>query len=303
MKICLQLCLFIMTAVKLFAQEKTTYTTIPFTVEKNCIFIYCKVNDTDSLKFLFDTGADGSVINSSANSKLVLNINGKAINVGSNGQQEVEKSAGNTISLGNIQLKDVLFTLIAYGDAAFDGVMGTDLMQGHIIEIDYFRQQLIFYKHENNDIDWQPYTKCKIYDELYPTCMESKIIIGDKTFVGLFGLDTGADDAFTIAAPYARKNDFINQMKKIGAAHFQGSDGSKYELPIVLCPEVLFAGKHLYRIPTALSNATEGIDASDKIAGFFGNAFLKKFNTIIDYKNKFIYFKLNHHLYTDFYED
>ena len=140
-------------------------------------------------------------------------------------------------------------------------------------------------------------------DSTYPTSVKSALIIEGIKYAGLFGLDTGADDSLIITTPFAKKNKFINKMTKIGAASYQGSDGSIVELPILLCPEIQFANKSFYRIDTALSTATEGIDATDKLAGFYGNAFLKKFNIILDYKNEFIYFKLNKNLYTGFYDN
>jgi hypothetical protein len=291
--------LTLLLSTSLYSQSRTI-TSIPFSIEKNCIYIYCKVNGTDSLKFLFDTGADGSVINQSSLPKANLKIDGKSLNVGSNGKNEVEMSSKNDILIGTIHKKEVSFTIIEYGDARFDGVLGTDLMKGHIIEIDYHKQLVNFYKDDDKNIDYTGYTKLKMYSEIYPTYIKSKMIIDGKEFPGLFGLDTGADDALTIASPFARKNDLVNKMPLIGSASFQGSDGSVQELRIVLCPEIQFAGKYLYRVPAALSQASEGIDANDTLAGFFGNAFLKKFNTIIDYKNHFIYFKLNHNLYSDY---
>ncbi len=298
MKITLLFILFFV-SLNLCAQSKPIES-IPFKIEVNHIFIYVKVNETDSLKFLFDTGADGSVINLESLNKLTLNIDGKTTNIGSNGTNEVEKSTNNEMIIGTIHKKEIIFTIIPYETDEFDGVFGIDLMIGHIIEIDYHNQVINFYAENDKDISYEGYTKLKMYNSVYPTCIKSSMLIRGKKYEGLFGLDTGASDALTLASPYAKKNDFINKMTKIGSDQFQGSDGSIIELSIVLCPEVEFAEKHFYRVPTALSTSTEGIDASDKLAGFYGNAFLKKFNMIIDYNNKLIYFRINKNLYTEF---
>ncbi len=276
---------------------------IPFSIEKNHLYIRVKVNETDSLKFLFDTGADGSVINEGSIAKLNLKIDGRSINAGSNGTNEVAQSTENEMVIGSIHKTGITFTIIPYGTDEFDGVIGTDLMRGHIIEIDYHNQLVHFYDEHDNNINYSGYTKLKMDTDHYPTCIKSTLLINGKRYKGLFGLDTGADDALTLASPFVKNNKFIDKMTKIATAYAQGSDGSEYEIEIVLCPEIEFAEKHFYRIPTALSNATEGIDASAELAGFYGNAFLKKFNLIIDYENKCIYFKLNNNLYRDFYEE
>ncbi|MGE8433556.1 retropepsin-like aspartic protease [Chryseobacterium joostei] len=273
---------------------------IPFSLENNSVYLQCKVNKTDSIKFLFDTGADGSVININSKKKVALKIDGKSENRGSNGVNTVDYSSHNTVQFGNIQKDNITFTMIPYGMVNFDGVFGTDMMKGKIIEIDYHKNVIRFYDENDTSIDYSGYEKMKLHMiDNYPA-VESIITVNDKQYSGFFGLDTGADDALTIASPYAKKNAFSSTMKTIGKATAQGSDGSVYEMPVVLCPSIQFAQKYLYNIPITLSGSTEGIDSSEKIAGFFGNGFLKRFNTIIDFKNQYIYFKLNKNLYSEF---
>lgn len=282
----------------LSAQKQPTL--IPFSLENNSVYLQCKVNAVDNVKFLFDTGANGSVININSKKKVDLKIDGKSENKGSNGVNTVDYSSHNTVQFGDIQKADVLFTLIPYGEVNFDGVFGTDLMKGKIIEIDYHKNVIRFYDENDPSVNFSGYEKMKLhFIDNYPA-VESSITVNGKEYSGYFGLDSGADDALTIASPYVRKNSLVNTMKTIGKATAQGSDGSVYEMPVVLCPSITFAHKFLYNVPITLSNSTEGIDASANMAGFFGNSFLKRFNTIIDFKNQSIYFKLNKNLYSEF---
>ncbi|RYD97087.1 MAG: hypothetical protein EOP54_11945 [Sphingobacteriales bacterium] len=270
---------------------------VPFSLENNCIYIYCKVNETDSLKFLFDTGANGSVINARSKHKLRLNINGNTQNVGANGANEVEIAKDNTISFGTITKDKVALTVIPYETVAFDGVFGTNLMKGRIVAIDYDAQRLVFYEKQDK-IDYAGFDKQRLYmvDD-YPA-VKCSLLVKDKVYSGLFGLDSGADDALTVAAPFAAKNRLSAFMERTGTSTSQGSDGSAYEQPVVRCPEIKFSNKHLYNFHITLSRSKEGIDATDKMAGFFGNNLLKRFNTIIDFEQEVIYFKLNENLYS-----
>src|SRR5690554_665477 len=127
--------LFIFVSTPVLAQS-APFTSLPFTVENNRMYFYCKVNETDSIKFLFDTGASGSVINEHSLKKINLNINGKSLNRGSTGFNEVESSSGNQIKIGSILKSDISFTIISLGTDKYDGIFGTDLMEGYIIEID-----------------------------------------------------------------------------------------------------------------------------------------------------------------------
>lgn len=284
-----------------FSQGKSSWE-IPFQLENNCIYIYCKVNETDSVRFLFDTGADGSVINSDSDKQLHLKIDGESVNHGSNGSNTVSQSSGNSIIFDGLEQKNVPFTLIPFGTNSFDGVFGTDLMKNYVIEINYNRKSLKFSKKDIFKTDLSSYDKLKIqYVANYPT-IKCNLVIQGKRYSGLFGLDTGADDALTIASPYVAKNGFKQKTKQIASSVFQGSDGSTYEMPIVEAPELQVGKKAFYCIPMNLSSAKEGIDATEDMAGFFGNNFLKRFNIVLDLENGFIYLKPNENLYSPFFQ-
>lgn len=275
-------------------------TIVPFSLENNCIYIYCKINETDSLKFLFDTGANGSVINADSGKAKSIAIDGKSVNTGSNGSNTVSSSSSNLVSFSGIVKNNVLLTLIPFGTTDFDGVFGTNLMNKHIIEIDYNLRVLKFYERTAFKKDLADYDKLKIhYVNTYPT-IQCSLLIRGKKYSGYFGLDSGANDALTIASPYVQKHTLKDKTKQIALASFQGSDGSVYEMSIVSAPELKVGKKSFYAIPMNLSDAKEGIDASTEMAGFFGNNFLKRFNTILDLENGFIYLKPNELLYTPF---
>jgi len=275
--------------------------TIPFTLEKSCIYFYCKVNSSDSLKFLFDTGADGSVINEQAKQKIPLKINNQSLNVGSNGTNSVSQSSDNTITFGNLTKSNIDFTIIPYGTSTFDGVFGTNLMTDHVIEIDYSKKELRFYEVATYNKDLSDYDAFKIYLPGNYVSIKGSIRIKGKRYSGLFGLDTGADNVLTLSSPFVIGNKLINKTIKIGASLSQGSDGSEYENPLVLVPEVSIGAKSFYRIPTDLSLSKEGVDAATDKIGFLGNNFLKRFNVVINLKRGFIYLTPNHNLYTDFF--
>lgn len=281
--------------------QSNSISIVPFKLENNGIYIYCKVNETDSLKFLFDTGANGSVINQQSKHEINLKVDSQSQNIGSNGSNLVDLSSGNKVSFGEITKENVPLTIIPYGSDVFDGVFGTDLMEQHIIEIDYDKNELRFYNPKDYQNELKDYEKFKIhFVNDYPT-IKSSLIINGKKYQGLFGLDTGADNTLTIASPFSKKKDLTTKMKRIGTATSQGSDGSTYESPVVSAPEIKIGEKSIYNVPIDLSQSTEGIDATEEMAGFFGNSILKRFNVVLDLGKGFIYLKMNKHLYTPFY--
>src|SRR5690606_22031824 len=123
--------------------------------------------------------------------------------------------------------------------------------------------------------------------------IKSSIVVDGKRYKGYFGLDTGANNSLVISSPFSSKNNFSKKTEVVGRSISQGSDGSTYETPLVIIPEIRFGDYRFYRMFADLSNSTEGGLASKNKAGFFGNDFLKRFNIVLDIPNKYIYFKPN----------
>ncbi|UEQ77635.1 aspartyl protease family protein [Chryseobacterium arthrosphaerae] len=94
--------LFLTTFIMIFIPAQNKPAVIPFSLENNSIYIHCKVNNSDQLKFLFDTGADGSVINTGSKKDINLKIDGTSANKGSNGINMVEYSSHNIIQYSSV---------------------------------------------------------------------------------------------------------------------------------------------------------------------------------------------------------
>lgn len=273
---------------------------VPFTLKDNRVYLRCAVNATDSLTFLFDTGADGSVISTTSAVAKELKRSGTSLNIGSNGQNTVDKSAGNTIRFGGLTKTGVTLTIIPYEDVAFDGVFGTDLMAGYVIEINYQKKELRFYD-TAQQLDLRGYSRHKVrYIDNYPT-IRCAVADQHQRYTGWFGVDTGADNVLTVASPFVRQNGLMTKLPKIGSSVSQGSDGSSYEKPIVLVTSVHVGRKPFFRVPIDLAQATQGTDAAADKAGYWGNNFLKRFDAVWDFPNRTLYLRPNSNLYTKFY--
>ncbi len=266
---------------------------LPFLPGERAIYVYGTLNGTDSLRFLFDTGADGSVVNKQSAGKIPLHLQGTQTNRGSNGTNTVEVAVQNTLSVGPLRKTDVSLTVIPYETAAFDGVLGTDMMKGHIIEIDHDRRELRFYDPRRYAGPPRGYEKHRIrYVKGYPA-IKATIRAGKKRYRGLFGLDTGADDVLTLAAPFAARHDLAHALETIGRATSTGSDGSSYVSQVVELPELCLGRAAASRLPATLSSSTEGIDATRDMAGFFGNGLLERFNAVWDLDRGVLYLRPN----------
>ncbi len=300
----LLLILLFICGAQLYAQNKPL-ATVPFELKSdNRIYIKCRVNNSpDTLTFLFDTGSGAMVINQSIlGKKLSLVLDSQTNNMGAGGEGKVPVSTYNQLSFGGLQADSVSYLAIPYGDAPFDGVFGNNLMKKYIIEINYHKKLLYFYDKHAYVFDAKAYDEFAVtYIADVPTVVAG-LQVDDREVIANFEMDTGGDTGLIIAGHFAADQQMAQKLKKVASAATFGSDGVKIQSAIVVMPQVMFHNKTFYRIPCLLSQATSGMLANQQMAGIFGNAFLKRFDMILDLGDNKLFLKPNDYLYTPFYD-
>lgn len=269
--------------------------TIPFTLGKdNYIHLKGKVNNSDALDFIFDTGAGACVITSSiVNKKAKIVIDGNQENGGADGKAIVEKSSKNNIEIGNLVWNNVSLLSIGYKNPSFDLVLGWIVFENKIVEIDYEKNILIVHqslpqlsseysKLESKLIEGIPYIKVKL-------------IVDGIESENWFDFDTGSDGTLVIGQKFANAHLLTNSMKKIGTSKSVGSTGIEIIGNVVLLPKIKLGNYEMYQIPLSMQEQeVKNVEHNENI----GNKILKRFNTIIDFKNNFIYIKPNKLFYS-----
>src|SRR2546429_8143239 len=107
---------------------------IPFELFGNLILLQVRVNNSDSLRFILDTGADTSVIDAQQAKALSLKPEGKIVGSGGAGTAEATFTKGVSVSLSGVELLDQkiyvlpLESLSALG-RKIDGVLGNDVLK------------------------------------------------------------------------------------------------------------------------------------------------------------------------------
>ncbi|NRT11435.1 aspartyl protease family protein [Flavobacterium sp. 14A] len=264
--------------------------TIPFKLgEDNRIHFEGRINQSTILNFLFDTGASSCIITSSIiNKKVLLNIDSNRENVGTDGVSTVGVSRKNTVEINNLIWSDVTLLSIDYKKPSFDAVIGWVAFENKIVEIDYennilaIHQSLPELSNEYTKIDLKliggiPYIKCQL-------------IVNGKETEGWFDFDTGSDGELSIGQFFAKEHSLINVMKETGTSESIGTAGNRIKSKEVILP-ILKLGKYeMYKIPLSIElEEVEGVGDNENI----GNSILKRFNTIMDFRNNYIYLKPN----------
>src|SRR6266436_9529127 len=115
---------------------------IPFELFGNLVLLQVRVNDSDSLRFILDTGADTSVIDEQRAKGLGLTPQGKIVASGAAGSAEATFTKGVSVSLPGVEVLDQTIYVLPLDSLSalvrkIDGVLGNDVLKEFVLEIDY----------------------------------------------------------------------------------------------------------------------------------------------------------------------
>jgi hypothetical protein len=302
-KIILTFLLVLLYNFNLIAQN-TPITTLPFELkDDNRIYIKCSINQTDSLTFVFDMGADVTVINKNIlGKKIDLILDSEEDNLGANGTSKVKVSTNNKLTFGSIEIDSINLLAIPYSEDSFDGVFGSNTMKDYIIEIDYDKKDIHFYSPKNYIYNTKYHSRYKLKNIEGVFTTKASVIIKKKKYTGYFEFDTGGDDGLIISSSFEKKHNFEKELKTVAITTMVGSNGIESKSPIVVFPEIKLGKKYFYRSPALISVAESGILANNDLAGIFGNGFLKRFNMILDIQHKQLFLKPNDLINTPYHD-
>ncbi|WP_111707410.1 retropepsin-like aspartic protease [Lutibacter citreus] len=264
--------------------------TIPFELgTDNQIHITGKINKSDSLNVIFDTGANAIVIVSKLiGDKVNLKLDGNTLNNGSDGTKTVETSSSNKLEIGNLNWDNVELLSIDFQNPNFDGVLGWIAFENKIVEIDYENKLLIIHK----SMQTVPKGFSKIDTKMIGGIpyIKGTITIENKISSGWFEYDTGYDSSFSLSQKFASENGLNGVLKKIGSSTSLGSTGIKWKATDYILPKLQIGEFKLFNVPLSIDEKDpKGIENNN----ILGNNLLKRFNAIIDLKNFEIYLKPN----------
>lgn len=293
MKQILYFSLLIFFQYNLFAQD-----TIPFNLGKNNkIYIKVRINNSEELNFMFDTGADEHALKKSVlDKKVTFKINGKKENIGIGGTNVVETSSANSIQINTINKTNQNLVVLDYEDEYEDGIIGWTFFENKIVNINYGIKKMIIHDKLPKIPKEYIKMKCKKIDNLF--YIPLTLVVNEKKKSDWYELDTGCDSSIIISNLLATKRNLIGKMTKIGSSVATGSDNHEIENDLVLLDELRLKKYRFFRIPINVA-ITESTEENNDLVG---NNFLKRFHVFLDFKNNSIYLKVNNLVHTPYME-
>lgn len=297
--------LFVLFQVPVYAKNKAV-AIVPFERINDFILVDVYVNGSTPLQLIFDSGIRQTILSELfAEDSVVLNYTEtqKLRGLGEGTIVEAYLSRKNDVSLKGIHfpdlnvlaLKEQYFMFSEIYGRKVNGFLGLDILQNHILEIDYTAKKLKFYQPDN-------YTVPSSYHELPVNIVNGRIFTqlyiqstdGERLNKNVL-IDTGAQ----LNAWFMEQNlDSTLHGKTITGRIGEGFGGEitgKY----AKLTELIF-GKYFFRHPVVVfpSSLTIGEIAQDpERDGTLGSGMLIRFNLILDLPHSKMYIKpnLNYH--------
>ncbi len=189
---------------------KRKWISLPFQLQANLIVIRLKINNSDTLNFILDTGVSSLIVtdpNCLKNQQLKPVRKVKIAGTGEGNDIEASIVLNNTIRLGNMEgyrqnlvvLSEDKIHLSEFVGSPIHGIIGQDIFSRFVVTIDFATREIILYSPE-----YYRYKKSK--GERFPITIEDgkpylsalEVVDGDKAEPIKVILDTGAGHALSL---------------------------------------------------------------------------------------------------------
>jgi len=270
-----------------------SFVEVPFAVESNLMVIPVNVNGSRPLRYVLDTGAQGtSLHNSEIIDSLNLKITGTMPVRGAGGggaAGEVSIAENISFNIGGIELsggrlavrrlpKDSTFL------TGFDGIIGRTVFSTLVVEVDWERQVVKFYEPAKYKYSGKGTVLPVTFDEGgRPYATANVRLAGGKSIPVKLVVDTGASHALSLEVGTNPEIKFPEGAPKIvlgrgGSGEITGYTGrvKSFEL----------GGQTFNNVPTSFPDESLGVGGSNGRNGNLGSGLLRRFKVIYDYSRK-----------------
>ncbi len=295
-----------------FKSPKQKSLTIPFRFINNLIIIPIRINNSDSMRFVFDTGVRSTILSElTIGDSVELNFarKTKLNGLGKGEPLEALQSVGNKFELYDIVgsnqglyvLMENVFELSQKLGLRVHGLIGYDIFKDFAVEINYSKHRLTFYDPKT----YKPKKQRRAVTfpleiiEQKPYIWTNVTMTNDSIVPVKLLLDSGGSMAIWLAT---NTNNQIKLPEKVKEMYLgEGLNGA-------ITGKIgriknLHIGRYILKNPITSfpdSNSVGTVVMQDQRNGSIGAEVLRRFNVIFDYQNRLVTFIPNGHFNDDF---
>lgn len=263
---------------------------IPFSLVRGRMMVQARINGSEPIDLLVDTGANATLLAPSAIDRgVAVKASGTAQNFGLGGMVETATSAGNTIDVAGLRWEHEPLLLHDRASTAGDGVLGMHMFEGKVVEFDFDRSVLVI--HDAMPANLDGFARIELGRAGPLPTIPVTFHTGGGTVVGSVIIDTGATAALFARRDFAEPLGLYGTMPKIGTGRQTGIGRGSLESDLVLLPAMTIGGIDMKDVPIYLETANH--ETTDGEGAVLGMDVLSRFTMVLDTMNDVVYLKPN----------
>lgn len=268
---------------------------VPLEISGGHLFVLVRVNGSEPLRFLLDSGAGANIISLAVARELGLEVSGEIAAKGIAGYESVGFVKINSLAIGDVDLIEQTIGAIdlppqiikALGEIS--GALGYDFFSRLTVTIDFRSAQMIMYRPDFFDAKIEFAKRTGSFE--FPLTFTNKIPQIDAELAGSRGkfiVDLGSNLGIVVHQSFAVEAGLDT------LALSQGGDmsgvaagvGGALELVRFELPEFSLGALNMRNVPAMILGEGQGMSASREIAGNLGTLFWKDFRLTLDYPSR-----------------
>jgi predicted aspartyl protease len=265
---------------------------VPFDISNNLIILQVKVNGSSPLSFILDTGASASVINESRVKELGLQSQGQAAATTQGGSTEASFIRDVSLNLSGVEFPHMTLVAIRLSGLeaglgrSVDGILGYEIFNRFVVEIDYASKTVTFYEPQSYRYSGRGEVLPIIIEDNTPF-VRAKVAAADKqSFEGTFLINTGLTGTLAFNSPFVVQNKLLELIPNTKAITFGSIIAGGSSGRIGRVRSLQFGGFVISNPVANFSQDTTGDDSDVEYAGMIGSEVLRRFKLITDYSRK-----------------
>lgn len=273
---------------------------VPFQISNNLVIVQANINGSKPLSFILDTGASGTVISEDAAKELNLKLEGEADASTQGGSIEAAfvKNASLRLSkdveLPNLTLAAIRLSGLEAGlGRKVDGILGYEIFNRFVVEIDYSSKLIKFYEPQNYKYAGRGKTVAITIEDNTPFVRAQIFPAHKQSFAEQFLIDTGSTGTLNLNSPFVAQNKLLEFVPNTKAITFGALLAGKSAGRIGRVSRFQFGGFVVEHPVANFSQDAAGDDSDDVTAGIIGSEVLRRFKIIVDYSRKQIILEPN----------
>jgi predicted aspartyl protease len=273
-------------ALLLTAAASAPIADVPFDDDYGLVLFEVSIQG-EPLSFLLDTGFDVSILDSGVAERLGLEVLETRNEAQPGGSVEMSSLSPVGLFIGDLEVEDVGFQTApiagmgAFIGRDFDGILGHDVLERYVVDIDFPAGRIRFHDAEGWDHTGP--------GQILPVTIRNGEVFAvagivmpwGRTVFGSFKVDTGSIDVAGLNLNFVRSSGLIGEetreLKTGGVAVGGATEGRLFRA------EAFIFGKHRIRRPIIGYTVDSGGFENRDDAGTLGAAVLARYRLILDY--------------------